>query len=361
MAGSSTSMSSGALKHAESPGQPDRESAVLGLEALAHRVGEVGGDTPVAAAEALGVTPEVHERGDHRMRSAAGRELHHGERRIDDPSTGRGREQRIASEHFAIGDAEAVILGVESEAQARGVGRREPDPGFLEIGRRLVDATGCRRIHVIQVSGVDARGQRVRAPESERVRSLVLVGTGHDGIIDGRRGRDQRADRLDFVPEVADEIERDDRHAPAVAVDDDASRPQPIVVITRAPPGREARQPYGIGVIDHRRQPEARGVGRGEVWRDRRDVELAGTDSQVFGRRRTNREYERSHEKTHDAEREGPYTKHADVSLWRAQCRSNVTPTAECGRRPSRRPAVRRPVGRPTPRPSGRIWGSSAP
>lgn len=218
-------MSSGALKHAESPGQPDRESAVLGLEALAHRVGEVGGDTPVAAAEALGVTPEVHERGDHRMRSAAGRELHHGERRIDDPSTGRGREQRIASEHFAIGDAEAVILGVESEAQARGVGRREPDPGFLEIGRRLVDATGCRRIHVIQVSGVDARGQRVRAPESERVRFLVLVGTGHDGIIDGRRGRDQRADRLDFVPEVADEIERDDRHAPPIPYGWRASRP----------------------------------------------------------------------------------------------------------------------------------------
>ncbi len=76
---------------------------------------------------------------------------------------------------------------------------------------------------------------------------------------------------------------------------------------------------------------------------------------------RTDGEYERSHEKTHGAEREGPHTKHDHATLWRAQCRSNVTPIAECDRRPSRRPAVRRPVGRPTPRPSGRIWGSSAP
>jgi len=62
----------------------------------------------------------------------------------------------------------------------------------------VVSGSGPQRPSVIRPDGRDARD---------------------DGVVDGRCGRDQFPDDLDSFRKIPDDIERDDRHAPAIALD----------------------------------------------------------------------------------------------------------------------------------------------
>jgi hypothetical protein len=106
----------------------------------------------------------------------------------------------------------------------------------------------------------------------------VAVGARDQHEVDLRARRDQAADRVDLVLEVADQIDGDDRDPPALAVEDHAARPEPVVVAGRLPVVAEARHEDRVGVIDGSGDTEGGLIRAGEQRRDRRDVALAGAD-----------------------------------------------------------------------------------
>ena len=220
---------------------------------------------------------EVDERCDRFEGSKRFGDLHDREPRIDDASVGLGSEKVVVDEYPTIGDAKAIVFGVDSQGQSFAVRGCEFDSRRLHVGSGLIDAVRYRFVHEIEITKIDSRREGIRAPDTERVRSFVLMRTRNDDVVDARLGVDEGANRFDLRIEVSDEVDRYDRDSTVRSVDDDSARPDLIVVARRLAIVAEASDVDRLRMVDDSGPAKCRFVFIDEARTDRRYVDGADT------------------------------------------------------------------------------------